>query len=197
MLEFVVWSLFVGSLGLQAAVIGGGMHWQQITESRQDEEEEEILTQYETKDNAADKTAPQQNAAGKALPKDPRLVGWEFKIVRAHRHIFRDPAVFQRLCQEEAEAGWIMLEKLDDRRVRFKRPIALREIVNSEFLKQDPYRCHYGSSWQPLTWFAAIATLVAIVLPAYLGYVLVTQGLTNSRQNQTIPDAFPSSEQLR
>jgi len=37
--------------------------------------------------------------------------------------MFRDPVVLRQLCEEEAEAGWILLEKLDDHRVRFKRPM--------------------------------------------------------------------------
>jgi len=35
---------------------------------------------------------------------------WEFKIVRANRNVFRDSVVLQQLCEEEAEAGWILLE---------------------------------------------------------------------------------------
>lgn len=125
--------------------------------------------------------------------KDPRLVGWEFKIVRAKSNLFRDPQVFHLLCEEEGEAGWILLEKLDDRRVRFKRPIALREIIKSEFLSYDPYRCTYGSAWQPGKWLSAIALLIAIVVPAYLGYTFVAQTLaaTNARSMQSFPPLTP------
>ncbi|MEB3181174.1 MAG: hypothetical protein VKL59_19380 [Nostocaceae cyanobacterium] len=193
MLEIVTYSLLLGSLGMQTAVIGGWMHWQQMTQEKQEQEEEEILTQYDAKDHAvSDKSVSKRKSAAKSSPKDPRLVGWEFKIVRANRNLFRDPAMFRRLCEEEAQAGWILVEKLDDRRVRFKRPIALREIIRSEFLPYDPYRCHYGPSWQPLNWLAAIATLTVMILPAYLGYTLVTHTMANSRQNQTLPETFPS-----
>ncbi len=191
MLEIVVYSLFVSSLGLQAVVLGSWMHWQQSVNVLQDEEEEELLTQYQSKENAF---VEQANGSSKQQSKDPRLMGWEFKIVRANRNLFGDPAVLQCLCKEEAEAGWIMLEKLDDRRVRFKRPIALREVIKSEFLKYDPYRCHYGSSWHPLNWFGAITAMVALTLPAYLGYALVSQTLASSSQTP-IPAAFPPLEQ--
>jgi hypothetical protein len=195
MLEFVTYSLFLGSLGTQTAVIGGWMHWRQMTQEKQDQEEEEILTQYDAKElSSSDKTVSKRKSSSKSTPKDPRLVGWEFKIVRANRNLFREPAVFRRLCEEEAQSGWILLEKLDDRRVRFKRPIALREIIKSEFLPHDPYRCQYGSSWQPLNWVAAIAVVIAMILPAYLGYSLVTQTLANSRENQKLPETFPSLE---
>lgn len=189
MLEIVVYSLFVSSLGLQAVVLGSWMRWQQSVNVLQDEEEEELLTQYQSKEDAF----VQANGSSQQS-KDPRLMGWEFKIVRANRNLFGDPAVLQCLCKEEAEAGWIMLEKLDDRRVRFKRPIALREVIKSEFLNYDPYRCHYGSSWQPLNWLGAIAAIVALTLPAYLGYALVSQTLASSSQTP-IPAAFPPLEQ--
>jgi len=190
MLEIVLYSLFVGSLGLQAVTLGGWMHWQQHLRANQ-EEEEEILTQYETRENTI--VEPLPNGAAKQL-KDPRLVGWEFKIVRANRNVFRNSQVLQKLCQEEAESGWILLEKLDDRRVRFKRPIALREIIKSEYLKHEPYRSHYGSSWQPWNWVAAIAVLVAMTLPAYLGYALVSRTFASSSQTEPTPATFPPLE---
>jgi hypothetical protein len=188
MLEITILSLFVGSLGAQATLFGNWLRWQQVVMGQQSEEEEEILTRYETKEDIAKTghgniSAPRQTVNGqngqtanaaKEAQRDPRLMGWEFKIVRASRDLFRDPAVFQRMCQEESESGWIMLEKLDDRRVRFKRPIAMRDIVQAEFLNYDPYRCHYGPTHNSVTWLGAIAALAAILLPAYLGYALVS-----------------------
>ena len=181
MLEIQILSLFVGSLGLQAVIASGWLRWQQLVRQDSEEEEEEILTRYESKENAASAEQRQSNGSAKPASKDPRLVGWEFKIVRAKRDLFHDPAIFQRMCKEEADAGWILLEKLDDRRVRFKRPMALREIVKSDFLPVDPYRCHYGPSSNSIAWLGAIAALTAIVLPAYLGFMLVSTTLANSR----------------
>lgn len=189
MLEIVVCSLFVGSLGLQAVVIGSWTHAQQSIETNQDEEEEENLTQYESSENVI----AQQQVSSRQQTQQ-RLVSWEFKIVRANRNLFREPAVLKRLCEEEAQSGWILLEKLDDRRVRFKRSTALRDTVKPEFLANDPYRCYYGSSWQPLTWLSAIFALVATLLPAYLGYTLVSQSLAPSIPTQT-PPVFPPLEQ--
>lgn len=192
MLEIVVYSLFANSL-VQAAILGSWMHWQQSLKANQNEEED-ILTQYESQENTF--IVQQANGSSEQQPKDPRLMGWEFKIVRANCNLFRDPAVLQSLCEEEAEAGWIMLEKFDDCRVRFKRPIALREVIKAEFLNYDPYRCHYGSSWQPLNWLGAIAAIVALTLPAYLGYTLVSQTLASSSQTQ-IPAIFPRLDPSR
>jgi len=167
-------SLLVGSLGLQAVVGGGWLRWQQSKVQQACEEEEETLTPYESNDTVT--TSPQKNGSKKP-PKDPRLVGWEFKIVRSHRDLFRDPAVLQRLCEEESHAGWILLEKLDDRRIRFKRPIALREIIKSEMMAIDPYRSHYGSSGNLRLWVMAIVSLMLLILPAYLGFMLVSTTL--------------------
>lgn len=196
MFEVTLLSLFVGSLGIQATVLGNWIRWQYGVVGQQREEEEEILTRYETKEDAATlgsatAATPRTttNGSAKAALKDPRLAGWEFKIVRANRDLFRDSAVLQKLCQEEAEAGWIMLEKLDDRRIRFKRPLALREIMKAEFLQHDPYRSYYGPSTNPVTWVGTIAALVAILLPAYLGYSLVT--LKFKTQSQSIAPSQP------
>ncbi len=159
----------------------------------QNVEEEEMLTPYEAYEHN-DTSEHHSNGFGKEQElKDPRLVGWEFKIVRAKRDLFQDPEVFQLLCKEEGEAGWILLEKLDDRRVRFKRPIALREIIKPDFLNRDPYRCAYGSSWQPSRWLSVIALLIAVVVPAYLGYTFVAQALaaTNARSLQSFPPLAP------
>lgn len=47
--------------------------------------------------------------------------GWEFKIVRTYIGTFRNPKMLQKLVDEEARAGWELLELFDDSRVRFKR----------------------------------------------------------------------------
>ena len=196
MLEVTIWSLLVGNLGWQSLVVSGWLRWQQIVTRQQDQEEEEILTCFESKEDSAWTKPPQRN--GKSDPsgrpsaaafQDPQLVGWEFKIVRASNDLFRDPGVFQRLCEEEAISGWILLEKLDDRRVRFKRPIALRNVLNAEHLSFDPYRCHYGSSWTRLTWLGALTAVIAMVIPSYFGYTLVSSMLADSKEK---PPASPS-----
>lgn len=139
--------------------------------------------------------------------KDAGIADWEFKIVRASRDLFHEPQVLKQLCDEEAHAGWMLLEKLDDRRIRFKRPTALRHIIKPENLPYDPYRTHYGpafSDW--LAALGAIAFLAALLLPVYLGYALVSVTLSHNRtrtltspepvptvpQNQPTPNASPA-----
>ncbi len=167
-------------------------------------EEEERLTPYQSQE-----TSPSSEFVPPAQPSTPPqhqaravkvagLSGWEFKIVRAKRNIFRDPAVFQQLCEEEAQAGWVLLEKFDDHRVRFKRPIALREIINPDGLPFDPYRTVYSSTGDGARVGMAIAFLLALIVPAYFGYRLVSNTLAANREpppssgSLTIPSPSPS-----
>ncbi len=160
-------------VGVPTAII---VTWRRQVHEQQ--EEEEKLTTYE---NA------EVTGRGGNRP-DPRLNGWEYKIVRARWHAFRDPARFAKLCAEEAQAGWVLLEKLDNRRVRFKRPLALRDLVKADQLAFDPYRTEYGSglSWRRVG--VAIAFLVAMVVPAYVGYRLVADHLA-----APLPSAKPEA----
>jgi hypothetical protein len=197
MLEVTIWSLLVGNLGWQSVVISGWLRWRQIATRRQHQEEEESLAVFNSREHFASAEPPQRNgkvdSANHSLQAsvDPQHIGWEFKIVRAHRDVFRNPVVFQKLCEEEALAGWIMLEKIDDRRVRFKRLIALREVLDASKLSYDPYRCHYGSSFTPLNWIGAIAFFSALVIPSYLGYSLVSTMLSNPQaKSPTLPGEY-------
>lgn len=97
--------------------------------------------------------------------------GWEFKIVRGNTRVFRNPSTFNRLLQEEARAGWTMVEKFDDQRIRFKRPRQARLDDANLPPGVDPYRVHYGM--QPLA-FALL--IVAIVLGLTLGFAVLMSG---------------------
>ena len=184
MVEILIWSLMIGSLGLEAALVGLLVNHEQLDAGQKCEEEEEVLTRYESQEDNF--TAP-ENARSNGNPKsDPNpvdLTVWEYKIVRASNDLFRNPAIFHKLCREEAEVGWILLEKLDDRRVRFKRPIALRDAPMPNLPMFDPYRTHYGPISNAMTWAGAIVFLSAIVLPAILGYALVSTTLNRNRSN--------------
>ena len=175
----------VGSLGLEAAIAGILVIREQLSAGQKCDEEEEVLTRHESQEDNF--TAP-ENAIANGNPKSDRaqkddLTVWEYKIVRASSDLFRNPAIFHKLCREEAEVGWILLEKLDDRRVRFKRPIALRDAPRANLPTFDPYRSHYGPMSNAMTWAAGIVFLSAIVLPAVLGYALVSATISKSRSN--------------
>ncbi len=169
----------VGSLGLESVIAGNFVNREQLARAQKNDEEEEVLTRYESQEeNLAGRDNSQSNGNSIA---DGMVV--EYKIVRASSDLFRNPAIFQRLCREEAEFGWIMLEKLDDRRVRFKRPIALRDTQRSDLPPFDPYRTHYGPMLNGTTLAGAIVFLSAMLLPAVLGYALVSTTLMRSRSN--------------
>lgn len=63
---------------------------------------------------------------------------WEFKILRSNFYSIGSTKALPKICQEEALAGWILVEKFDDYRLRFKRPMKARE--NDGNLNFDPYR---------------------------------------------------------
>lgn len=68
--------------------------------------------------------------------------GVEFKILRANTSVFRKPEVLRQALEEEARAGWELVEKFDDSRLRLKRPASRKQ--NDANLAIDPYRSVYG-----------------------------------------------------
>ncbi len=90
---------------------------------RQEQQEEEELTPYTHKDLAED---------------------WEFKILRSVTGKFRDAAWLQSVLDEEARAGWQLVEKFDNARVRLKRPASAR--ARDATLGFDAYRTSVGIS---------------------------------------------------
>ncbi len=107
---------------------------------------------------AARKRQEQEEEEMTAYPPE-ELGKYEYKIVRANWGVFGNPAKFNLLLQEEARAGWELVEKFDNERVRFKRPLSARERDSLLPVGVDPYRSHYG---MPPLLFALL--LVAIVL---------------------------------
>jgi hypothetical protein len=169
-------SLMISALGLQATALSFGLRSQEHQQALR-HEEEETLTPYESQETVVSTSKSRRDRKDR----DPRLVGWEFKILRASRDLFRDSAVLKKVCEEESISGWILLEKLDDRRIRFKRPIAMREVIKGENLPIDPYRSHYGPTGNGRSLLVGLAAIMAILLPAVLGF-----GLVLSLPNQVV-----------
>jgi hypothetical protein len=89
---------------------------------------------------------------------------WEFKFVRSNLASFKNPEVLQQVCAEEARAGWTLVEKFDNQRLRFKRPIAAR--AGDAGLGFDPYRTQFGTSTGVIVAIVlACVLLVAIAIP--------------------------------
>jgi hypothetical protein len=98
------------------------------------------------------------------------LDGWEFKIVRSNFGRFSNLENVQKICREEAETGWELVEKFDPYRLRFKRRIEHRSRDNSARL--DPYRTSPGStvSGKSVAMFLGIILVaIGVVLFAVLG----------------------------
>jgi len=70
------------------------------------------------------------------------LEGWEFKILRTTGGAFRTPEKLHEVLTEESRAGWELLEKFDEQRLRLKRPTRARE--RDYQLDFDPYRTYVG-----------------------------------------------------
>lgn len=95
--------------------------------------------------------------------KEDLTEGWEFKIVRSNTSISGER--FSRLCEEESQNGWELVEKFDNNRVRFKRSIANR--ANDHLASIDPYRTRVGLSEGALVGIVlgvALAIAVAFIL---------------------------------
>jgi hypothetical protein len=101
---------------------------------------------------------------------------WEFKILRCVTGRFRDPIWLSGILHE-ARAGWTMVEKFDDTRVRLKRPAGAR--ANDATLGFDPYRTWVGmSQWRytGLILAAIIAVLAGIAAAAATFTLLMDAG---------------------
>jgi len=75
------------------------------------------------------------------LSADP-ATGFEYKIMRSALGSFKKPESLRAMLEEESRAGWELFEKLDDCRVRLRRPTACRQ--RDAEITQDPYRTRYS-----------------------------------------------------
>jgi hypothetical protein len=123
------------------------------------EQEEEEMTKYSSEDL-------EQN--------------WEFKIVRSQSNAFRNPATFQALLEEEALAGWELVEKLDNRRVRFKRSRDTRRRDSTLPPGIDSYRTQYGAGSGP-------AVAIGLVVALLLGVAVFAMTLFTSAPDNPAP----------
>lgn len=90
----------------------------------------------------------------------------EYKIIRSATGAFKNPTKFRAALDEEARAGWELVEKLDDSRVRLRRAVECRQ--GDTGLDQDPYRTQVGVS--ELTLVLWILFAVPLVVVAMLSF---------------------------
>jgi hypothetical protein len=95
--------------------------------------------------------------------------GWEFKILRSTTDTFRHPEKLRHVLEEEGRAGWVLVEKFDDQRLRLKRR---SDAKDSDYAAGfDVYRTYVGrtpqqQSMQVLAWVLGISVLVIGVIAA-------------------------------
>jgi hypothetical protein len=158
--ETVIAGLVFLDMGIQLVIIDRMFNAKQSNRTKEHVEEEENLTRHE------------------ALPDNKEAqTGWEFKILRANGNAFGNRETLKRVCAEEKRTGWILLEKLDDRRLRFRRPIAARAKDRSA--KINPYRSHYGLSPDVATFITVAVSMAVLAIPAYVGFAFATKLLGN------------------
>jgi hypothetical protein len=102
------------------------------------------------------------------LSADP-AAGFEYKIMRSALGSFRKPEALKAMLEEETRAGWELFEKLDDCRIRLRRPTACRQ--RDAELTQDPYRTRYSVDE------GKQALRVVLVLVAFAAAIAIGIGL--------------------
>jgi hypothetical protein len=104
---------------------------------------------------------------------------WEYKIVRARHSEFGYRHHLEALLQQEALAGWEIVEKYDDSQVRFKRPRSARAWDDALPPYIDPYRTMYIAPSNNDALHAIILTfglIFAIIVIAVLGILASLPG---------------------
>ncbi len=127
---------------------------------------------------AAKKRRLEEEAEEEKMTKytDENSEKWEHKIVRSESGAFRNPDVLAALVEEEAMAGWEMLEKFDNRRIRFRRPVEARKKDPMLPNGVDPYRTNYGGS---LTKVGIMLALGLLLMGGFLFFFLAYKGGAN------------------
>ncbi len=69
---------------------------------------------------------------------------WEFKILRSFTREFHNSQKMHEYLAEEAQHGWMLVEKFDDTRLRLKRRVKTQP--DKEIVGCDPYRTSVGLS---------------------------------------------------
>lgn len=119
---------------------------------RRAESEEEQMTPYRPQDLAED---------------------WEFKILRSMSGAFKDQATLRLVLDEERRAGWVLVEKFDNSRLRLKRPAAAR--AGDAALEFDAYRTYYGPTEGKFT-----LMIIAMVFGILVGVFVLIAVLANA-----------------
>lgn len=86
----------------------------------------------------------------------------EYKIVQSNTPMFANTAKLKEIAAEEARAGWELIEKVDNFKLRFQRDISHRD--NDSKLDSDPYRTQVGVSSAVTYTITAVVTIAIVVI---------------------------------
>ncbi len=95
---------------------------------------------------------------------------WELKILRSATGSFGNPKKLKKALDQEARAGWALVEKFDNQRIRLKRPASARSGDGA--LGFDPYRTYAG-----LSEVTFALTLVLVLVVGTLSVIFVVSRL--------------------
>ena len=92
----------------------------------------------------------------------------EYKVITSQTALFGDTAKMHEVLDQEAKAGWRLLEKQDNYKIRLQREVSHRE--NDSNLDIDAYRTAVGVSSMITYGAAATLTLVIVSMILYITF---------------------------
>ncbi len=95
----------------------------------------------------------------------------EYKVIQAQTPLFADTNKMHKVLDEEAKAGWRLLEKEDNYKIRLQRDISHR--ANDKNLDIDAYRSAVGVS--SVVTYGGTAILAIGIVSVILYFALWTQ----------------------
>jgi len=90
----------------------------------------------------------------------------EYKVIQSQTPLFADTNKMQEVLSEEAKAGWRLLEKQDNYKIRLQREISHR--ANDASLGFDAYRTSVGVSSVVTYGVTALLTIGIVSIILYL-----------------------------
>ncbi|MEX2469225.1 MAG: hypothetical protein WD396_05660 [Pseudohongiellaceae bacterium] len=90
----------------------------------------------------------------------------EYKVLHAQIPMFADPEKLRATLAEEARAGWDLVEKLDNHRIKLQRETSHRE--QDAGLDFDAYRSNVGVSPVVTYGTTALITIAIVAIILYL-----------------------------
>jgi len=95
----------------------------------------------------------------------------EYKVIQSQTPLFADTAKMHEVLAQEARAGWQLLEKEDNYRIKVQRNISHRDKDSS--LDFDAYRTSVGVP--SVVTYGATAVVTVLIVSVILYFALWTQ----------------------